>query len=199
VARYVDSVVAICGSAKEAGDAWVRVDEHTRSLVISNFEHYLIHSGFFFAVMYTAKDVPNDGFMDLVIKASEEREVHALRARWWSVGDALLEAYGGVKIGDDEIGVIQPVNMLFGAAREMSARFWGDPDISDPGTLAFTQYLPGGTHPRRCGGLHEIAYEWVLPRGGDVLIRTHNISGAAGHMAFQINVFEDGENIKDRW
>jgi hypothetical protein len=202
VAKNVDHLVAIFGTIEEAGDTRIRIDAETRSLVVVSWEHYLIHQGFFYAILHNCPDVPDTGYADLVIRTSPIHSLHTLRAQWWAEGTALLQVWAGFEF-DDETGTpLIPFNMNFGAPNELQAEFWANPDITG-GAVAFEQIMPGGVispfgagqFDSRTGSHHEIAYEWGLPADTVAMVRIINKSGGASDISWQLNSFENGEHI----
>jgi hypothetical protein len=194
VAKNVDSTAAIFGTINEAGDTVIRLDPDTRGLIVVSWEHYLIHTNYLNAVLYTDSTVAKDGNSDIVIRVAPEKSLHMHRAKFWGEGSCLFQIITDFEWDDQTGDVLSPINFNFYQPPTVLSEFRHNPDITG-GDIKYSQLMPGGKSSGdgdyRVGADHEIAYEWILDPGSELLIRVVNISGAASIISGQLNVFED--------
>jgi len=195
MAKNVDSVVAIFGTVKDAGDTKIRIDPETGSLVIVPWQHFLIHKGLLYAAAYMHESISKNGVADMIVSACPNHSLHVFSAKWVSGGKAHLELYGA-PVWEEGTGTeIYASNMLFGSPNTSTTLIIADPVLTSPGVLAHKQLMAGGVLPYLYGGHHEIAHEWVLPAGGKVLVRIRNLANTTVDISWQLNFFENGDNI----
>lgn len=188
--KYVDSTVAIFGTAEEAGDTVIRLDPETGALVTVPWEHYLIHKGLLYSISHFSASVAKDAYTDFVVLVGD-RSLHVFKGRWWTTGTAYMDLYGGVQMTPDTGTRLMPVNMHIPLDGGLRTRFYADPDLVSPGVLSIKTLIPGGIHPWLTGGYHEFAFEYVVHPEIPMLVRVTNKAGVEADISWQIIAYED--------
>ncbi len=167
-------------------------DRQHGGLVVLDELHHMTHRGLLFNVSKHFTGVANNGFANILLRASVDKTLHVVFSSTCGGNSLLNILEDPTTSGGASLSII---NRNRGAVNNVNAVALSNVTISDPGLLLEEKFIPGGSgRPAAGGTATSFASEYIFLPNIDYVIRVQNISGQSREVGISI-VFYTGDEV----
>lgn len=168
------------GKRGNAGNEIKRVEivtgqDESGSIVQVDNVHHEVHAGHMYVAYFYNAALADDGYIDIAIDPQSYADMHMT---WGSAvgGDKLVTLYEDPDLSNNGTELTQR-NLNRTIVDNPGTAIYHTPTISDPGTMIFQNFGPGGTGGQTPGSVLRRDTEFILDKDKLYLLRVQNIAG----------------------